>query len=134
MLVSGTDAKDIALHFIGAKELQLTKQNIMKNTVIAKQILELGFPKESIIIAIDLNVDKMYSLGFIKFVIEEVHNAIVAKEKDDAVKGALKILNATSRQYSEVGDNGENRNKDKLARRTSVSRLGKSTPNDLFKQ
>lgn len=131
--VNGTDAKDIALHFIGAKELELTKTNIIKNIAIAKSILDLGYPKESILIAIDLNIEKMYSLGFIKFVIEEVHIAIMAKAKEDEIKEALSRIN-TKKTFVESEGDGTNRNKQKLERKSNLSRLGKSYPDDLFKQ
>lgn len=132
-MVNPTDAKEIALYFIGTKELELTKTNIIKNIAIAKSILELGYPKESILIAIDLNIEKMYSLGFIKFVIEEVHNAIVAKEKEDVIREALAKLNTSTQIYVESGDIGNNRNKEKLERRTKVARLREGDTNNMFK-
>ena len=131
-VVNATDAKIIALHYLGAKELELTKANIVKNIVIAKSILALGFPSSSIIMAIDLYVDKMYSLGFIKFVIEEVHNAIIAKAKEDEVKDALKRI-STRAKYAESEGDETNRNREKLARRTNQRGIGKSYPDDLFK-
>lgn len=132
-MVNGTDAKEIALHFIGAKEIELTKANIVKNIAIAKSILELGYPMSSIIVAIDLNIDKMYSLGFIKFVIEETHNAIVAKAKEDEIKNALERIRTTNTIFTESGDNEHNRNKEKLERRTAKSGVRKSHPDNLFK-
>jgi hypothetical protein len=133
-MVNSTDAKDIALHYLGAKELELNKTNIVKNIAIAKTILALGYPVSSIIIAIDLYKAKMYSLGFIKFVIEETHNAIVAKTKEDLIREALTKLNSEHVIYSESGDNGNNRNREKLARKPNEFGVRKSYPDDLFKQ
>lgn len=132
-MTNGTDAKEIALHFMGAKEIPTTKTNVVKNIMLAKSILELGYPKESIIIAIDLNIDKMFSLGFIKFVIDDTHKAIVAKAKEDEVKNALERIRTTNNTFSESGDNEHNRNKEKLERRTAKSRVRKGYPDDLFK-
>lgn len=133
-MVNSTDAKEIALHYLGVKELELNKTNIVKNITIAKSILEMGYPLNSIIVAIDLNVDKMYSLGFIKFVIEETHNAILAKAKEDEIKNALTKLKNEKIIYSESESDGTNNNKDKLARRIKNSGVGKRTINTLFKQ
>jgi hypothetical protein len=132
-VINATDAKEIALHFLGAKMLPVTHSNVSRNIIIAKSILELGFPVESIIIAIDLNVDKMYSLGYIKFVIEETHNAIMAKAKENEIRDALTKINNEKIIYVESEGDGKNRNKDKLARKSSKCRFRTSTDNNLFK-
>jgi hypothetical protein len=133
-VTNATDAKEIALYYLGVKNMSMDKKNISRNIIIAKSILELGYPMDSIIIAIDLNVDKMYSLSFIKFVIEETHNAIYAKAKELEIKNALERINSTKQIYVESESDGENRNKEKLERLANISRLRKTTNNDLFKQ
>lgn len=132
-MVNGTEAKEIALYFMGLKDIPTTKPNVIKNISIAKSILELGYPKDSVLMAIDINVDKMFSLGYIKFVIEEVHKAILAKAKEDEIKNALAKIK-TNTIFSESGDNERNSNREKLERRTNISRKRTPSTNDLFKQ
>jgi hypothetical protein len=141
---NGTDAKDIALHFIRVTVERATPSVISRTVVQAKSLLNSGYTKQEIIKAIDYLVDvkkvQMYSLGYVSACINEVLKAITSEEskekaKIEKEKLAESIKNAASEVVG-VSDDGESteRNRRKSAAFGIESRFGEKLDFDLFKE
>jgi len=130
-----TDAKDIALYYLNKSAKPVTKRNIVTNICIVKQLLEQNYSKEELIMAIDLNIDKMYSLGYLQYVIKEVSIACRQQAKEDEIKDAQERIRNTTTTYKGVDVSAtDNRNKSKLEARADFSRKRKDDTIDLFKR
>jgi hypothetical protein len=133
MAINSTDSKEIALYYIGKASKDKTKSEIIKNISIAKSILDLGYKKEHIMMAIDIYIEKMYSLGFIKCVIADVVKAIVEAEKQEEIRQAKEQQSNEKIIHQEVIVDYDNRNKQKLERGNNIGRIGKVNPFDNIK-
>lgn len=140
---NGTDAKDIALHFINMTSERATPSIIKKTIGQAKTLLSSGYNKDEIIKVIDyiLDVKKvdMYSLGYVSVTINDMLKEIRENERaEQLVKEKQEIQEAMHKeqqeQRNEVKDDGESteRNKSKLSRFGVQPRFGKEFNLDLF--
>lgn len=114
----GTDAKEIVFTFF---ELTNQKPNqVPRYMAHAKRLLN-KYTKEDILYAIEMNRDKMYSLGFLTE--ENMGKAIVQR--------------SNRKTYDLMQTGGESvaeRNRAKLQRVSNQSRLGERDIVDLFKE
>ena len=140
---NGTEAKDIALHFVSMAELKTTPQIMSKTVLQAKTLLEHEYTKEEIIEVIDFIVNEkkatMYSLGYVNASINDVLREIkekksveINKVKSEEVQRQLTSIQ--EKQRNEVIDGGEStqRNRKKLDRFGSKSRFGEKYNFDMF--
>lgn len=142
---NGTDAKDIALHFIKRTSDGRSTPSIIAKTVNqAKTLLQNGYTKQEIIKVINYIVDikhiDMYSLGYVSTCINNMIKEINKLEEEIKAKELKKKheeeLNRISlEQQGEVKGVGEStqRNRDKLSRFGSQSRVGEKFDFDMFK-
>lgn len=140
---NGTDAKDIALHFVKVTTGRATPAIISKTVIQAKTLLQSGYTKDEIIKVIDYLIDvkkvQMYSLGYVGSSINSVLKEIQVKEdeeckklKSEQIKKEVSAIQETQR--SEVTHDGEStqRNRDKLDRFGNESRFGKKFNFNMF--
>lgn len=139
---NGTDAKDVAIHFVKVTVGRATPAIIGKTVIQAKTLLESGYTKNEIIDVIDFLIDKkgikMYSLGYVSTSINSVLKEL-QEEKDKIKLQELKQEvkeQAEKLHKSEVVDDGEStqRNRDKLNRFGNESRVGKKFNFDMFER
>lgn len=134
---NGTDAKDIALHFLRATGVERATPAIIARTIrTAKSILASGYSKQEILSVIDYIVDvkkiHMYSIGYVSTVINDVLKELSEKEATKKVREEIK------QQRLDVGnevtdDNGSTeRNRDKARGLGIQSRFGKKHNFDMF--
>lgn len=141
VIPNGTDAKDIALHFLNATGVtRMTPAIVSQNIGRAKHLLGSGYSKEEVISVIDHIVAsgvEMYSIGYVSSAINDVLREM--KKSDDAKKGKLiaeqmEVHNAKQRGVVEKDDERAERNARK-ARRTGVqSRLREKFDFDMFEE
>lgn len=123
---NGTDAKEIALHFIELTVGRATPAIVSKTITQAKILLQSGYTKQEIIDVINYVIDvkhvHMYSLGYVNSCINNILNEIkINKEKEEAIKQKEEIkqqMEEQQIQQNEVIEDGEStqRNRDKLNR------------------
>lgn len=141
--VNGTDAKDIALHFIALTVGRATPTIIKKTVIQAKTLLQSGYTKDEVIKVISYLVDKkgiqMYSLGYVNACINDVLKEIqlqqrIEEQKAKAEELKKEIASVQEEQRNEVKDDGEStqRNRDKVNRFGTQSRFGKKFDFDMF--
>ncbi len=142
---NGTDAKDVALHFVKrTSDSRSTPSIIAKTTNQAKILLQNGYTKKEIISVIDYIIDvkkiDIYSLGYINTCINNMIKEINKLEEEQKVKELKRqreeeLSKISLEQQSEVNENGEStqRNRDKLNRFGSKSRVGEKFDFDMFK-
>ena len=108
---NGTDAKDIALHFVDMTTGRATP-TIMKKTIIqAKVLLSNGYTKDEIIKTIDHIISKgieMYSLGYVNASINDILREIQKIESSKKVEEQkIKLEETIKSEGKEVIDDGE---------------------------
>lgn len=136
---NGTDAKDIALHFLRETGVERVTPAIIAKTISqAKNILKAGYTKEEIISVIDHVINRgvtMYSIGYVSHAINDVLRDIEEKElKAKAKLVAQQLQEEQAKSRSEVTSDGESatRNQDKARRFGVQSRVGKKFDFDMF--
>lgn len=134
--VNGTDAKDIALHFIELTTGKATPSIIAKTIQQAKNLLKYGYTKTEIISVIDYlitvkHVD-LFSLGYVNTSI----NNVLREIKNNKPKTTSHPTFQTYQDRNEVMANDEstNRNKSKLNRFGVKSRFGEEFAIDMFEK
>lgn len=139
--VNGTDAKDIALHFLKATGVERTTPAIIAKTIAqAKSILKSGYTKEEVIDVIDHVVERgvrMYSIGYVSHAINDVLAEIEEKKLQEKAKDVIKEQKEQQlAQRKEVTSSGEstNRNKGKASKFGIQSRVGKKFDLDMFEE
>lgn len=134
--VNGTDAKDIALHFINVTVGRATPMIIKKTIIQAKTLLESGYTKDEILKVITYLIDKkeiqMYSLGYVGTCINNVLKETTQQEVKEQVKAAITYEQESKRD--EVASDGEStqRNRDKVNRFGIQPRFREKFDFDLF--
>lgn len=144
---NGTDAKEIAVHFINLTETRATPQIMAKTINQAKSLLESNYTKEEVLSVLDYVILEkkidVYSLGYVNSCINDVLREIKAlqqeKEKQEAKEQFRKeSASIQTSQQSEVKEDDESteRNRQKAERQRShiQSRLGEKFDFDLFKR
>ena len=142
---NGTDAKDIATHFISATTGRATPAIMSKTINQAKILLQSNYTKEEIIDVIDYIIDvkkvHMYSLGYVSTCVNNmlseinaIKNKEKAKQQEQELKQKMVELKEELKQ-SEVIENSKSteRNRDKLNRFGTESRVGEKFNFDMFK-
>lgn len=140
---NGTEAKDIAIHFVEETTGRATPQIMKKSIIQAKILLESGYTKEEIIDVIDFIVSKksieMYSLGYVNACINDVLSEIkkhksseIEREKSKEVRKEIESIQECQR--NEVADDVEStkRNREKINRLGTESRFGEKFNFDMF--
>jgi hypothetical protein len=134
---SGTDAKDIAIHFLKMKDYPLSKTNIAKNIVQAKTLLCKGYTKDEIIAVLDKaigNNPNIYSLAYIQYCIDEMAKEIKSKAVKQEIQAEAKTEFAKRQQEVNPDSESCNRNRNKLERFGVKSRLREKFDFDMFKK
>lgn len=141
MKANGTDAKEVALHFLKQTGVDRCTPAIIAKTISqAKHILTSGYSKEEIISVIDHVVERgvhMYSIGYVSHAINDVLKEIEQKRLQEEAKVVAQQLEEQQRQQrSEVTTDGEstNRNKDKASRFGVQSGFRKKFDFDMFEE
>ncbi len=138
--VNGTDAKDVAIHFLEQTQERYTSTMVGKVVVQAKVILKAGYTKEEIMMCIDYIVEntsvQMYSIGYISTAINSIIEKIKEEEKNKVIK---KILDKQREEHvvKREGvkyDESKERNKRKLEGFGNESRFGEESPFDMLKE
>ena len=136
---NGTDAKDIALHFISLTSGRATPHIIAKTITQAKSLLKSGYTKGEVIKVINhlvlVKKVEIYSLGYVNASINSIIDEIKARETLDHVAKVKQELTTESiKQQSEVATDGESteRNRAKSERFGIQSRFGKKFDFDMF--
>lgn len=138
---NGTDAKDIAIHFINATSGRATPSIMARTINQAKTLLTSGYTKEEVKETIDYiisnkNID-MYSLGYVSTCINNILKEIIkTKQKNisNLEKEKLDELNKAKQDEVEVDGNSAERNRAKTSRFGVQPRFGKEFTFDLFKE
>jgi hypothetical protein len=140
---NGTDAKDIALHFIDLTMGRATPAIIAKTVNQAKVLLASDYTKEEIISVIDYIVANksvtMYSLGYVNACINSVLREInLEQDKQKANKLKQTIKTSFAKQITPkevvVNDDSTQRNKNKCARFGVQPRVRTKPYLDLFEK
>jgi len=140
-IANGTDAKDVALHFLRETGVERTTPAIIAKTISqAKGILTAGYTKDEVISVIDHLIAKgvaMYSIGYVSHAINDILREIKGKElKEKAKLVTQQLQEEQSKVRSEVTSDGNstNRNKSKANRLGVQSRLGEKFNFDMFEE
>jgi len=140
-IANGTDAKDIALHFLKAIEQRATPQIIGKTINQAKIILTSGYKKKEILDVIDYIIDKkkteMYSLGYVGTCINDVLREMHEEVVDEGVTHEIdQLASKINSERSEVIIDHESRerNRERAKRINSECRLRKKFNLDMFEK
>lgn len=126
---NGTEAKDVAVHFIKETNKEITPKEMSKTIKQVKALMLKGYTGEQIITTIDYIISdtptKMYSFGYVTIVIQDLLDKIEAKKEaiqkrkqmDELLQGDI---------GNEVKENGESteRNRTKTSRFGTQSRFG----------
>lgn len=142
---NGTEAKDIALHFLEVTEGRYTQAIIAKTINQAKNLLKAGYSKDEIIKTIDYIVDntdvKMYSIGYINSCINDVLRKIKEENKEEELEKLRKKLEQekeefekTQREEVDVDNESQQRNKSKLGNLGIQSRKREKSYLDMLKE
>lgn len=133
---NGTDAKDIALHFINLTVERPTKAMYPKTIRQAKSLLSSGYTKEEVIKVIDYLVNtkhvNMYSLGYVSTSINEVLKEVTELEKVELAKKELALRAEQMRNEVNHDSDSTERNREKARRISVQSRFGKKYNFDMF--
>lgn len=129
----GKVAKEIAVHFFNAINVNATSKRFMITIQQAKALLKNGYNQEDIIAAIDYFVAHppfkgIYSLGFINTSIDVALNAIKAEKEKKKLSSNITPLQGG------VNSESTRNNADKLQRRSDECGFGKKYNFDLFKE
>lgn len=140
---NGTDAKDIALHFMELCGLSYIPARVARNVKSAKDLLEQGYTKEQIMSVIQhvIFVKKVdvYSFGYIYSCIEDVLYEI--EESAEKAKAQVEIKEAIKKQTATIEqdrkrvigiDESTTRNRQKAGRFDPQSRLREKYNFDMF--
>jgi len=138
---NGTDAKDIALHFLKITGKRTTPQIVSKAIIQAKSMLESLYTKNEIISVIDYIIDQkkieMYSLGYVGACINDVLREMNKSVVDETVIHELdQLASEQSKERSEVivsHESGE-RNRKRAERNNSKCRFRKKFNFDMFEK
>ncbi len=139
---NGTDAKDIALHFIKVTTDRTTPSIIARTIIQAKSLLSSGYSKDEIIdvinyIATKKSVD-MYSLGYVS---ASINSMLKEMEQETSKQQADKLKQQIQTSFAEVpikevthDCESTERNRTKSERLGVKSRIGTQPYLDLFKE
>lgn len=133
---NGTDAKDIALHFLNLTEGRATKAIMGKTIMQAKSILEAGYTKEEILMVIDFIIStkniQMYSLGYVSASINDALRE--AKKHKEQQENKLKMEQLAKEQRVEVSTDEQvrERNRARLERLGIQSTIRRKHSLDMF--
>jgi hypothetical protein len=144
----GTDAKDIAIHFLDMTNQRFTPAIMSKTVVQAKRLLEAGYTKDEIIASIDWVVGstsvQMYSLGYINTMINKILVNIKEEQEQRELKKRMKTSKEEMDKYqkeliAKEGDTKKNdqsreRNKAKINRFGDATRFGEKHSFDMLKE
>jgi hypothetical protein len=140
IIPSGTDAKDIALHFIKLTTGRATPSIMAKTIIQAKSLLSSGYTKEEILSVIDylLKIKGMdiYSLGYVSSAINNVlkeMNKEKDKQKSAEIKEQMKQTSESNIKEVIASDESTQRNRDKSNGFGIQPRFGEKSFSDLFK-
>lgn len=134
MKANGTDAKDIALHFMAKTGIHATRPFMARTISNVKTLLEAGISKREIIEIINFTVDvkkiPLYSFGFITTQYNKLLHEKAAHDVRDL------IASAQTKPESEVQTNGEStkRNHSKLERFGIKPRVGTQFNFDMYEK
>lgn len=138
---NGTDAKDIAFHFLSMTGVErATPQVIAKTIAQAKRLLNAGYNKKEICSAIDKAVQKgisMYSIGYITTSIKDLLKEVETdemREKGQEIKVKMEEQYAEERKAVSDDDESAERNRKKADGFGVQSRLGKKFNFDMFEK
>lgn len=142
---NGTDAKDIALHFVSMVDIKPTPSIMSRTIKQVKTLLEHEYSKQSIIDVINFIVDvkkvKMYSFGYVSISIDDVLKEIKEQQsvefnKTKSKEMQEKLTSIQIQQRHEVMNDEEStqRNKNKLNRFGAQSRFGEKFDFDMFER
>ena len=136
--VNGTDAKDVALHFMKTTNKEITPKEMSKTIVQVKRLLLKGYTKKQVIDVIDYIVDvtriTMYSFNYVVTVIDDTLKQI--SNKEEALKERELIKQEHQKAIgSEVKMDGESteRNRTKTERFGAQSRFREKFDFDMLK-
>jgi len=135
---NGTDAKDIAIHFLDLTTERYTPSIVAKTINQTKIILNSGYTKEEIIKTIDHIVNntdvEMYSIGYVSTAINSILKQINKEELSETIKKeSIKFEEdkETAKEVDvDVGSRERNRNKVT----SDESRKREKSYLDLFKE
>lgn len=121
---NGTDAKDIALHFVAMTSGRAAPTIMAKTINQAKALLSSGYTREEILKTIDYIIVKkkinMYSLGYVSSAINDVLKELDKIELELVAKKLKQqiITSFAEGEQKEVDANGDSaqRNRDKSTR------------------
>lgn len=141
---NGTDAKEIAIHFVKLNNIRATSHLMGKSITQAKGLLQAGFTKEEVLEAMEYAVTVkgvvMYSLGYMSASIHDLLREIKQKKEQEETKRLAEEvkeqLASQPMQTSEVRIDNEsaqrNREKAERIRNSFQSRLRKKYDFDMF--
>lgn len=136
---NGTDAKDIALYFLGVTGVERATPAIIGKTIAqTKHILEAGYTKDEILAVIDHVIRKgvrMYSIGYVSHAINDVLREMEQEKLKEQAKEVVKQLeenHAQSRSEVKHDDESAQRNRDKARRLGVQSRKREKFNFDMF--
>lgn len=132
-----TEAKEIALYFLSIANQELTKPNISRSVIVAKNLLAKGYPKRDIMEVIDYVCEKKspYSLSYVATAYPDVIKAVEEKRLHVKAKAELELLEqyAKEKQGEVREDDGTTeRNRNKSSKFGVQSRVGTKYHFDLF--
>lgn len=123
---NGTDAKDVAIHFINLTNTRATPHIMGKTIVQAKSLLSYGYTKEEVIEVLDYVIlvkkKNVFSLGYISASINDCLREINEnKEKEELNRQKEEVKNAFASQpvttsEVKVDDESKERNRQKAER------------------
>ena len=138
-IANGTDAKDVALHFVQQTNVERITPAIMSKTINqAKNLLNSGYTKQEIVSVIDYVLTKgthMHSIGYVSTCINDVLREIEKQRLlDEAVKVKKEINARATEKQSEVNVDVESAERNRLkANRFGVqSGFGEKYSFDMF--
>lgn len=135
---NGTDAKDIALHFVNSTTGRATPQIMGKTINQAKSILKSGYTKTEVLDVIDYlihtkNAD-LYSLGYVGASINDVLKTIRKQRAIEEAKKQLALKQVQERSVVEVESESSQRNRSKVERFGVQSGFREKYHLDLFEE
>ena len=136
---NGTDAKEIALHFIKLTQERTTPHVIGKTIVQAKTLLASGYTKQEILDVITHLVEvkkvSMYSIGYLNSAMNNVLREIQEQQEKERLIEMRKERMANQERGKEVNsfdEESRERNRQKAGRINLQSRFGKKFNFDMF--
>ena len=135
---NGTDAKDIAMHFLKLTSGNMDGSNIAKTIIHAKLLLKNGYSKPQIIQVIDYLCSKktnIYSLGYVAVSIADTLETI---KKNELLKKLQQEINTQEnslpKKEVEINADDSKRNNSKLNNFGTKPRFGEKLNFDLFEE